>query len=97
MPQHRERLYGLTDAGYQRLLGEQQGVCAICLGTDSRSLAVDHDHSREAPVRTLCAPSMPGLASSRGCQNSQVTHTTLTPKSSQTERGVASHAGCETH
>lgn len=44
---------GVTDAEYARLLGAQDGHCAICQATPrTRRLHVDHDH-RTGEVRGL--------------------------------------------
>ena len=58
------RKYGLTPEGYQAMLVEQNGLCAICarpetkidhrLGT-LRRLAVDHCHSTEKVRGLLCS------------------------------------------
>jgi hypothetical protein len=46
------KVYGLTPAGYAKLLELQGGVCAICKKPSRvRRLAVDHDHSRENEFR----------------------------------------------
>ena len=47
----RFREYGLSVTGYQKLLAQQNGVCAICREPD-RDLCVDHDH-RTGRVRSL--------------------------------------------
>ena len=44
--------YGLTPGDYQRLLEYQGGACAICRGTRSYRLNVDHCH-RTGKVRGL--------------------------------------------
>lgn len=51
---HRFRKYGLSVAGYQNLLAQQNGVCAICREPEreERSLSVDHDH-KSGRVRSL--------------------------------------------
>lgn len=39
------RKYGLTIAAYERMLGEQNGLCAICHRCgDGERLCVDHEH-----------------------------------------------------
>lgn len=50
-------MYGLTQEGYDQLLAEQHGVCAICGDPPSgrnRSLSVDHDHSTGVIRGLLC-------------------------------------------
>ena len=37
--------YNMTIDDYLRLLDSQGGVCAICGGTESKRLSVDHDHA----------------------------------------------------
>ena len=54
--------YGLTPAGYDALLEEQHGGCALCGATDSgrnkdgspRRLNVDHNHETGAVRGLLC-------------------------------------------
>ena len=36
--------YGITQERYDEMLLTQNGVCAICGGSDSRALNVDHNH-----------------------------------------------------
>ena len=48
---YRFRKYGLSVVEYNRLLAQQNGVCAICREPD-RELCVDHDH-RTGRVRAL--------------------------------------------
>jgi len=50
------RKYGMTIADYERLFGEQQGVCAICgePRPEERTLHVDHDHATGAIRGLLC-------------------------------------------
>ena len=55
------RLYGLTPESYASLLAAQGGGCAICGATkanktDTRRLAVDHDHSSGRVRGLLCTP-----------------------------------------
>jgi hypothetical protein len=51
---HRFRAYGLSVPDFNRLLAQQNGVCAICREPEreERSLSVDHDH-RTGRVRSL--------------------------------------------
>jgi len=51
---HRFRTYGLSVPDFNRLLAQQNGVCAICREPEreERSLSVDHDH-RTGRVRSL--------------------------------------------
>jgi hypothetical protein len=37
--------FSLTEEGYQQILEQQNGVCAICEKPDNIKLAVDHDHA----------------------------------------------------
>ena len=57
----RLRKYGLTPEDYQRMLIEQEGLCAIChqperatLNGQIKALSVDHDHVTGAVRRLLC-------------------------------------------
>ena len=50
-----KRLYGLTKEGYDTLLEQQGGKCAICRRPDrGRRLAVDHDHQTHRVRGLLC-------------------------------------------
>jgi hypothetical protein len=54
--------YGITDEGYDRMLAEQDGKCAICgrtgdeVGGRWARLAVDHDHQTDEVRGLLCSP-----------------------------------------
>lgn len=53
-----KREYGLTPEDYERMLEDQNGVCAICLKTDvvtGRRLAVDHCHKTGVVRGLLCS------------------------------------------
>lgn len=64
----RQYRYGISEDEYQKMLGDQGGVCAVCGAEDpgctGRSWAVDHDHSCCSGNRTcgkcnrgiLCQP-----------------------------------------
>ena len=51
-----KRNYNITLEEYDRLLDEQDGVCAICGGINSngRRLSVDHDHDTGKIRGLLC-------------------------------------------
>lgn len=55
------KAYGLTPVGYQKLLNEQNGVCAICGLPETRViykkivLCVDHDHKTGKVRALLCS------------------------------------------
>lgn len=51
---NRLRKYGLDDAGYQQLLDEQSGKCAICEVVPDYQLRVDHDHETGHVRGLLC-------------------------------------------
>ena len=52
---HLKRTFGLTEADYERLLGEQGGGCAICGRLPgSRNLHIDHDHDTGEVRGLLC-------------------------------------------
>lgn len=60
---HRLRTYGITPEEYQRMLEEQNGLCAIChqpermkLRGRVKQLCVDHDHATGKVRRLLCHP-----------------------------------------
>ena len=51
---NRLRRTGVTEQQYQDKLLIQNGVCAICSGTCTKSLAADHDHTTGAFRGLLC-------------------------------------------
>lgn len=59
---YRKKNYGLSEAQYQKMVSDQNGVCAICFkeethrgrGGDVTPLAVDHDHSTGKVRGLLC-------------------------------------------
>lgn len=54
--------YGISYGTYQRLLQEQDGVCAICKRPErDRRLSVDHDHSTKKVRGLLCRRCNAGL------------------------------------
>lgn len=54
--------FGITGDDYQRLLAAQNGVCAICAGTNGdRRLCVDHDHNDGHVRGLLCGECNSGL------------------------------------
>ena len=55
-----EAEYGLTSAGYDALLAEQDGQCAICGGVESR-LVIDHNHDTGKVRGLLCQKCNRGL------------------------------------
>ena len=46
--------YGLTEAEYDALFAAQDGACAICKGTRTQKLSVDHCHRTGAIRGLLC-------------------------------------------
>ncbi len=61
---HLNRQYGISSVEFQELLAKQNGVCAICGGTQAdpaRPLAVDHDHDTGRVRGLLCDPCNQGL------------------------------------
>jgi len=57
-----KREYGLTEEEYERILAAQDGVCAICKGSESwRRLAVDHCHVTKQIRGFLCASCNTGI------------------------------------
>lgn len=53
---HRLYTFGVDDSTYQGMLESQQGVCAICKGTNKngKALAVDHNHATGDIRGLLC-------------------------------------------
>jgi len=52
----RIRLYGIDVEDYERMLFEQDGVCAICKEPSSgRALDIDHDHKTGKVRGLLCS------------------------------------------
>jgi hypothetical protein len=66
---YRLRVYGMTIEDYNKLLAEQQGVCAICQRPETqldrarkpRRLTVDHDHVHNKVRGLLCNRCNAGL------------------------------------
>lgn len=56
-----QRKFNLTPEQYQIMVDKQNGVCAICKGTCSRKLAVDHDHKTGKVRGLLCNSCNRGL------------------------------------
>lgn len=58
-----QKKYGISLAEYDKLLAEQNGVCAICQGPPRtfRHLVVDHDHKTGQVRGLLCQPCNVGL------------------------------------
>jgi hypothetical protein len=54
---HYERQFGITQAQYDEMLIQQEGVCAICRRPQSgrNRLAVDHDHNTGKVRGLLCS------------------------------------------
>lgn len=53
--------YGLSVEQYEALVTAQGGVCALCGGTQSRRLDVDHCHDTEKVRGLLCTSCNNGL------------------------------------
>ena len=49
-----KKKFSLSLLEYEEMLTKQNGVCAICGGTCTKSLAVDHDHATGAIRGLLC-------------------------------------------
>lgn len=58
---NRKRKLGITKEEYLNLLEKQNGVCAICNQTCTKSLAVDHDHTTSKIRGLLCNSCNRGL------------------------------------
>jgi len=56
-----KRKFNLTMDGYEDMLSKQYGVCAICGGTCTKSLAVDHNHTTGKVRGLLCNSCNRGL------------------------------------
>lgn len=61
--------YGITQADYDRMLTEQNGVCAICGGLQNKAypwkLSVDHDKTTGRIRGLLCSACNQGIGSLR--------------------------------
>lgn len=51
---HLKRQYGITVEKYAEMLSAQAGGCAICGGSSSRRLSVDHCHTSKVVRGLLC-------------------------------------------
>ena len=51
---NRKKKFGISQEEYVFLLEKQEGVCAICRGNCSKSLAVDHNHETKNVRGLLC-------------------------------------------
>jgi transcription elongation factor Elf1 len=51
---HLLRKYGLDQIGYDALLNEQDGKCAVCRKTQEKAFDVDHDHKTGLVRGLLC-------------------------------------------
>jgi hypothetical protein len=52
---HLKRAYGLSVSEYEEMLRKQNGVCAICGGSNGeKPLHVDHDHKTGKVRKLLC-------------------------------------------
>jgi hypothetical protein len=64
--EHLKRLYGITCADYDRMLLEQNGVCAICGTTEpghkKNYFCVDHCHATGKVRKLLCSACNVGLS-----------------------------------
>ena len=49
----RLKIYGLTEASYQKMVRDQGGVCAIC--KEAKKLVIDHDHATGFVRGLLCS------------------------------------------
>lgn len=61
---HLARTYGLTVQDYDKMLEEQNGLCAICRQPEpvaNRKLSVDHCHETGKIRALLCGPCNKGL------------------------------------
>lgn len=63
--------YGISLKGYERLLAEQDGLCAICFGPpdDNRKLSIDHCHETGKVRGLLCTRCNMGLGYFRDAPN----------------------------
>ena len=53
---HLKHMFGITIEDYNTMLEDQEGACAICKKPeDTKSLAVDHDHTTGRVRGLLCA------------------------------------------
>jgi hypothetical protein len=53
--------YGLTKEGYDRMLAQQHGACAICKRQPQETLCIDHDHDTGQVRGLLCRKCNLGL------------------------------------
>ena len=51
-----KKYYGITEADYEQMLSDQDGVCAICKQSDpNKALSVDHNHQTGEVRKLLCS------------------------------------------
>jgi hypothetical protein len=58
---HRFSKYGITIEDYNRMVENQNGVCAICGNSSKRMLDVDHDHLTNRNRGLLCGNCNKGI------------------------------------
>jgi len=58
---HLVRTYGISIEQYNQLFVDQNGVCAICGGTDIKKLSVDHNHITGQIRGLLCQACNAGI------------------------------------
>ena len=61
--------YRLTKAQYDKLVAEQQGICALCGEKPKNGLVIDHDHNTNKVRALLCASCNSGLGFFRDNQD----------------------------
>lgn len=71
MNRHLVREYGITIDDYDRMMQEQEGVCAICRQTSAvhKKLAVDHCHDTSKIRGLLCENCNRGIGMFRNSTN----------------------------
>lgn len=58
---HLRKHYGITQEQYLALVGQQQGLCAICHEKPLKSLDIDHNHETKRVRGLLCGNCNRGL------------------------------------
>lgn len=60
----RLRIYGLTEETFQQLIKNQNGLCGVCqepLGSNTKNIHIDHDHTCCSSSKKTCGKCVRGI------------------------------------